>query len=163
MQKWVKNLLIGGAAFVAYRIFTLWQMVNNLNWSFQSVRFTRPKIRSLADSYIMNIGFKINNPTSTTIVINSVTGYVEYDGYVMGKYSIKGFKLNAGDTNLNVELDLDPKYVATILIPDLVSRKAPIMTLVTNASFFMGLKITNRFTFNVKDYLPEGLSQILFK
>lgn len=163
MPKWLKNALIVGGAFAAYRLYKLWEMVNNLNWSFQYVRFTRPKIKSLTDSYIMNVGFKIYNPTQTTILINSVNGYVEYDGYVMGKYNIKGFKLNAGETTLNVELNLDPKYVATILIPDLTNRQAPIMTLVTNATFFLGFQITNRFTFNVKDYIPEGLSQILFK
>ena len=163
MEKWVKPFLIGAAAFVAYRFFSLWQMVNSLNWSFQSIRFSRPKLRSLADSYVLNIGFKIYNPTSTTIYINRVSGYVEYDGYILGRYNLKGFKVNAGDTKLNVELDLDPKYVATILIPDLTTRKAPRFTLITNATFFMGLEITNRFTFNVKDYLPEGVSQIFFK
>lgn len=163
MQKWVKPFLIGAGAFVLYRAFSLWQMIDSLNWSFQSIRFTRPKLRQLADSYIMNIGFKIYNPTNTTLFISKVSGYVEYDGYILGRYSLKGFKVNAGDTKLNVELDLDPKYVATILIPDLTNRKAPIMTLITNATFFMGLQITNRFTFNVKDYLPEGVSQILFK
>lgn len=163
MNKTIKNLLIGGAAFVVYRLYSLWNMVNSLNWSFQSVRFSRPKIKSLADSYMLSVGFKINNPSSTTLWINGLRGYIEYDGYVLGNYYMPKVRINAGDTKLNVDIDLDPKYVATILIPDLVSRKAPVMTLVTNANFFLGLEITNRFKFNVKDYLPEGVSQLFFK
>jgi hypothetical protein len=163
MSKFWKNALIIGGAFVAYRLYKLWEMVNSLNWSFQSVRFTRPKLKSLADSYVLNIGFVINNPSSTTLYINNVYGYVSYDGYILGKYNLGAVKINTGNTKLNVELDLDPKYVATILIPDLVTRKAPTMTLITNATFFLGLSIKNEFTFNVKDYLPEGVSQLFFK
>lgn len=163
MQRWVKNLLIGGGAFVAWRLYKLWEMFNSLNWSFQSVRFTRPKLQNLADSYVMTIGFKIHNPSNTTLWINGLDGYVEYDGYILGRYSMGKVRIDRGDTRLNVELNLDPKYVATILIPDLVSRKAPVMTLISNANLILGIKVSNTFKFNVKDYLPEQINQIFFK
>jgi hypothetical protein len=163
MQKWVKNALIGGAAFVAYRLYKLWEMFNSLNWSFQNVRFTRPKLKSLADSYIMSIGFKIHNSSSTTLILNGLTGYIEYDGYVLGRFSMGKTKIERGDTKITIDIDLDPKYVATILIPDLVSRKAPVMTLIINAELFLGIKVREKFKFNVKDYLPEGVSQLFFK
>jgi hypothetical protein len=163
MQKWVKNALIGAAAFVAYRGFKLWEMFNGLNWSFQSVRFSRPKLKSLADSYIMTINVKIHNPSSTTLWINSLEGYIDYDGYILGRYSMGKVRINAGTTNLSIELDLDPKYVATILLPDLINRKAPVMSLISNASFILGIKVKNVFKFNIKEYLPDNLSQVIFK
>ena len=163
MQKWVKNALIGGAAFVAYRAFKLYEMFNSLNWSFQSIRFTRPNLRTIADSYIMNIGLVINNPTDTTLWINRVDGYVQYDGYVIGKYNLGKLKIEKGNTRLNIELDLDPKYVASILLPDLIARKAPIFTLIVNAKFILGIGIVERFDFNVKDYLPSDLTKAIFK
>ena len=163
MQKWVKNLLIGAAAFTAYRLYKLWEMFNSLNWSFQNIRFTRPKIKTLTDSYILSIGIVINNPSSTTLWINSLTGYVEYDSYVLGRYSMGRVKIEKGNTKLNIELDLDPKYVATILLPDLVNRKAPIFKLITNAEFFLGIRVRNEFEFNVKDYIPSPVGELLFK
>jgi hypothetical protein len=163
MNKALKGFMIGAAAFVAYRLYSLWSMVNSLNWSFQNVRFTRPKFNTILDSYIMSVAFKVHNPSSTTLWINGLNGFIEYDGYILGRYSMPKVRINAGETKLNIDIDLDPKYVASVLIPDLVSRKAPVMTLVTNANFFLGLEITNRFKFNVRDYLPEGVSQLFFK
>lgn len=163
MQKWVKNILIGGAAFVAYRLYKLWEMFGNLNWSFQSIRFSRPNIKSIFDSYVVTIGLKIHNPSSTTLYIDSIRGYLEYDGYVLGRYATRKVKINSGDTSVSIEVELDPKYVASTLIPDLVNRKAPQMRLVTNAVLFLNVEVTNSFTFNVKDYLPDGVNQIFFK
>ena len=163
MQKWAKNLLIGGAAFVAYRLYKLWEMFNSLNWSLQNVKFTRPKLKSLADSYVLSIGIDISNPSTTTLIINSLYGYVEYDGVILGRYDLGQIRIERGTTRLNIELDLDPKYVATILIPDLVSRKAPIFTLVSNAKFILGISVANRMKFNVRDYLPTEVSQLFFK
>ena len=163
MQKWVRDALIGAAAFVAWRGYKLWEMFNGLNWSFQSVRFSRPKLKSLADSYVMTIRIKITNPSSSTLWINSLDGYIDYDGYILGRYTMGKVRINAGTTTLNIDLDLDPKYVATILLPDLINRKAPVMHLITNASFILGIKVKNVFKFNVKDYLPENLSQVIFK
>lgn len=163
MQKWVRNALIGGAAFVAYRLYKLYEMFNSLNWSFQSIRFTRPILKSLADSYVMNIGIVVNNPTETTLWVNRVSGYVEYDGYVVGKYNIGKVKIDKGNTKLPINFDLDPKYVATILVPDLISRKAPIFTITVNANFMLGISITNKFDVNVKDYLPEDITKAIFK
>ena len=72
-------------------------------------------------------------------------------------------RINAGTTNLSIELDLDPKYVATILLPDIINRKAPVMSLISNASFILGIKVRNVFKFNIKEYLPDNLSQVIFK
>lgn len=163
MQKWVKNALIGGAAFIAYRAFKLYEMFNSLNWSFQSIRFTRPILAKLADSYVLNIGIVINNPTDTTLWINRVDGYLEYDGYVIGKYNLGKLKINRGNTRVNIELELDPKYVASILLPDLISRKAPIFKLILNAKFLLGIGVVERFDINVKDYLPTDLTKAIFK
>ena len=163
MQKWVKNALIGGAAFIAYRAFKLYEMFNSLNWSFQSIRFTRPILSKLADSYVLNIGLVINNPTDTTLWINQVDGYVEYDGYIIGRYNIGKLKIDRGNTKVNIELDLDPKYVASILLPDLISRKAPIFRLIVNAKFILGIGIVEKFDINVKDYLPTDLTKAIFK
>jgi hypothetical protein len=163
MQKWVKNALIGGAAFIAYRAFKLYEMFNSLNWSFQSIRFTRPTLSKLADSYILNIGLVINNPTDTTLWINQVDGYLEYDGYIIGRYNIGKLKIDRGNTKVNIELDLDPKYVASILLPDLISRKAPIFRLIVNAKFIFGIGIVEKFDINVKDYLPTDLTKAIFK
>jgi len=163
MQKWVRNVLIGGAAFVAYRAFKLYEMFNSLNWSFQSLRFTRPILKKLADSYVLNIGIVINNPTDTTLYINKIDGYVEYDGYIIGRYDIGGLKIESGNTNMKIILDLDPKYVSTILIPDLISRKAPIFTIIVNAKFIFGIGVVEKFQVNVKDYLPEDITKAIFK
>lgn len=163
MQKWVKGALIGGAAFVAYRLYKLYEMFNSLNWSFQSIRFTRPNIRTIADSYVMNIGVVVNNPTNTTLWVNRINGYVSYDGYVIGNYVIGRVKIEQGNTNLTINLELDPKYVASILIPDLISRKAPIFTIIMNAKFILGIGVVEKFEVNVKDYLPEDLNKAIFK
>lgn len=163
MQKWVKNALIGGAAYVAYRFYKLYEMFNSLNWSFQNIRFTRPIIKNIADSYVMNVGIVVNNPTETTLHINRVTGYVEYDGYVVGKYDIGKVKIEKGNTPINIKFNLDPKYVATILVPDLISRKAPIFNITVNANFMLGISITEKFQVNVKDYLPEDITKAIFK
>jgi hypothetical protein len=163
MQKWVKNALIGGAAFVAYRLYKLYEMFNSLNWSFQSIRFTRPNIRTIADSYVMNIGVVVNNPTNTALWVNKIDGYVSYDGYVIGNYVIGRVKIEQGNTNLTINLELDPKYVASILIPDLISRKAPIFTIILNAKFMLGIGVVEKFEINVKDYLPEDLNKAIFK
>lgn len=163
MQKWVRNALIGGAAFVGYRLYKLYEMFNSLNWSFQSLRFTRPTLKQLADSYVLNIGIVINNPTTTRLIINNVDGYVEYDGYVIGKYNIGKLAIERGNTRITIPLDLDPKYVSSILVPDLISRKAPIFTIILNARFILGMGVMERFSVNVKDYLPEDITKAIFK
>jgi hypothetical protein len=163
MQKWVKNILIGGTAFVAYRLYKLWEMFNSVNWSFQRIQFTKPKLSNIFDSYMVKVTLKVHNPSSTTLYIDSLNGYLEYDGYVLGRYYTRKVTIKGGDTPIEIEFDLDPKYVASILIPDLINRKAPIMTFVTNAVLFLNIEVTNKFEFNPKDYLPSDISQVFFK
>lgn len=156
MNKTLRNLGLTALAFVAYRAYKLYELGNSFDWFFHGLKFQRPaSLGDALNTYQMVLVFKVVNPTNTQFTMRGLYGDVMEGTNKLGEFSTGKFTIKGGDTFLNVVLDLDSEYVATTLIPALITRSLPVLKISLTSVFPFGIKYTEKFDIPVKDFLPK--------
>lgn len=163
MDKSLKAIGLTALAFVGYRAYKLYELGNSFDFEFYGMRFQRPaNWQEALNKYQVVMIFKIKNPTKTSMQMRGVEGSIKEGTDIIARFKTGKFTIKAGETFINVVTDLDSKYVASSLIPSILSRLAPIFDVKLTTIFPFGLKYTTDFKVNVKDYIPTNF-QTLFK
>lgn len=163
MDKSLKAIGLTALAFVGYRAYKLYELGNSFDFEFYGMKFQRPaNWQEALNKYQVVMIFRIKNPTKTTMQMRGVEGSIQEGTDIIARFKTGKFTIKAGETFINVVTDLDPKYVASSLIPSILSRLAPIFDVKLTTIFPFGLKYTTDFKVNVKEYIPTDY-QALFK
>lgn len=160
-RRFLKTAAVTALAFVAYRAYKLWELMNSFSYRYTGLYFIRPKnVKEVLNSFGMVLEVAIMNPTNTQVQINGVHGGVFYKNILIGTYKMKGFEiLPAGDTPVKVQVRIASDMAASI-VGDILNKQFPVFRVDMYVSLLYGF--TKKLTFNVdsKDYLPQNLTNI---
>lgn len=149
---WKKIVPLAGA-FVAYRIYKLYEVGNAVQYSVASVEFVRPVyVKDSLNQFIIRVKFRITNPTNTSVSMRMITGEMSYGNTKIGSFKMNAFVLRAGEQFVNGDFIIDRKATLTSLVDAIAARKYPVVSVVLKKylSFF---STTERFDINTKEFV----------
>jgi hypothetical protein len=163
MDKSLKTIGLTALAFVAYRAYKLYELGNSFDWEFYGMKFQRPaNWQDALNKYQVVLIFEVKNPTKTSLSMRGLEGSIREGGNLLGNFKTGNFTIKGGSTFINVVVDLDSKYVASTLIPSLLSRVSPKFDISLTTIFPFGIKYTQNFNIDAKEYIPKDF-QSFFK
>jgi hypothetical protein len=149
---WKKVIPLAGA-FVAYRIWKLYELGSSIQWSVASVDFLRPVyVQDSLNQFAIRVRYRINNPTKTTLNLRMITGEMSYAGVKIGTFQTKEFKLVGGEQFLDADFFIGRKEVVASLVDAVASRKYPIVN-VSMTYYLPMFSYTEKFDVNIRDYV----------
>jgi LEA14-like dessication related protein len=160
-RQFLKTALITATAFIAYRGYKLWELINSFSYRYTSLYFIRPKnVKELLDSFGMVLEIAIMNPTATSVTISGVHGGVFYKNTLIGTYRIGQIKVQpAGDTPVKIQVRVASDMAAQIAM-DITKKQFPVFDVRANVDLLFGITKQIKFTVDSKDYVPAGLTNV---
>lgn len=156
-RKALKNILLTGLAFVAYRAYNLYQLGESFTYRVKSIYFRRPtNLKEALSQFEIIIQYTISNPTGTSMKMNGLYGKVFYNGYEIANYRSGPFTIKPGDITVSVSMFVTPAYAA-VLLRDVTQKKFPVFDTSLTTVFPFGIRYTERFSINTRDYLPDNV------
>lgn len=153
----LRNILLTGLAYVAYRAYNLYQLGESFTYRVKSIYFRRPKtIKDALSQFEIIIEYTISNPTNTSMKMNGLYGKVFYKEYEIANYRSGAFTIKPGDVTISVSMFVTPAYAA-VLLRDVTQKNFPVFNTSLTAVFPFGIRYTQKFDINTKDYLPENV------
>jgi hypothetical protein len=164
MNKTLRNFGIASLAFVAYRGYKLYELANSIDFEFYGLKFQKPaNLQQGFNAYQVVIILKIKNPTKTPLSMKGIEGEIIEGTDVITRFKTGNFSIKGGDNFVNIIAELQPKYVATNILPFLIAKQSPIFDIRARVIFPFGFKYATGFKIKVSDYLPKDFNAILFK
>ena len=149
---WKKVLPLAGA-FVAYRLYKLYELGNAVQWSVSKVDFVRPiYVTDSLNQFIVRVKFRINNPTNTRVHMRMVTGDMQYANVKIGTFKMGSFDLKGGEQYVDGDFVIQNKAVIASLVDAIAARKYPVIK-VTLKKYLPFFHTTEVFDINVKDFV----------
>ena len=149
---WKKVIPLAGA-FVAYRLYKLYELGESVQWSIAGVDFVRPVyVQDRLNQFIIRIKFRINNPTNTSLQMRMVTGDMEYANVKVGTFKMGAFKLVGGEQFVDGDFIINNKAVVASLVDAIASKRYPVIK-VTIKKYLPFFHTTEQFDMNLKDYV----------
>ena len=152
----LKKILPLAGAFIAYRLYKLYELGNSVQWSVASVDFIRPiYVKDSLNQFIVRVKFRINNPTNTKVHLRMVTGEMKYANVKIGTFKMGAFDLKGGEQFVDGDFVIDNKVVVASLVDAIAARKYPVIN-VTLKKYLPLFSTTEVFDVNMKDYVPTN-------
>jgi len=146
--KVIKNALIWTGAFVAYRLYKLYEVSENVIYKPVAMRFKRGKT---LNDMVLAVKLEIMNPQNTIVYLRGIDGELYSGGALIGYFNSGKAQINPGLSYMWVDFRVTPQVVAG-LISAIVAKKVPVFTvkMTTKLPFF---SVTDTFAIN-----PESVT-----
>jgi len=149
---WKKVLPLAGA-FVAYRLWKLYELGNSIQWSVAQVDFIRPiYLQDKLNQFAIRVKYRINNPTSTSLYMRMITGEMNYSNVKIGTFQTNAFDLKGGEQFMNADFLIESKAVIASLVDAIAARKYPVIN-VKLTYYLPFFSFDEKFDINVKDFI----------
>jgi hypothetical protein len=144
MDKRLKNILTWGGAFVAYRLYKLYELGENVIYKPVGISFTRG---ATINDFIIRIKMELLNPTNTTLNMKGVDGKLIVQNQVIGSFASTPFVIKGGLNYFFMDFKIDPNTIGVNLIQSLLKKTLPLFVVEINKrlNFF---SIKERFALN---------------
>jgi hypothetical protein len=149
---WKKVIPLAGA-FVAYRIYKLYELGNAVQYSVASVDFVRPVyVQDSLNQFAVRVKFRINNPTNTSVLMRGVTGEMFYANVKLGTFKSGAFEIKGGQQFADFDFIIENKAVIASLVDAIASRKYPVIV-VKMKKYLTMFSTSETFEINLRDYV----------
>ena len=88
--------------------------------------------------------------------MNGLYGKVFYKEYEIANYRSGAFTIKPGDVTISVSMFVTPAYAA-VLLRDVTQKNFPVFKTSLTTVFPFGIRYTQKFDIDTKDYLPENV------
>jgi hypothetical protein len=122
MNKIVKNVLLWGGAFAAYRFYKLYEMGNSIIYKPVGIKFKRG---ATLNDLVIQIKMELLNPTKTSVSMRGIDGELITKGQTIGFFNTGAFQINAGISHFNMDFKVDFFTIGAELIQAIISKKVP--------------------------------------
>ena len=153
MKQSTKLLLYAGVGYLAYKAYSIYTAIKNLNFNVTGVNFTIIKSRlALGGTIFMDIV----NPTQETITVDRIAGNVTtMDGTLIGDYKSDGkVVLKPGSNSIRFDWGSRTSLVLGAMVLDILKGKYPSIILNTVVTY-KGIPVSLPYKLNTKDYIPS--------
>lgn len=142
-QKTIKNALLWTGAFVAYRLYKLYEVGEGVIYKPVAVRFKRGKT---LNDFVISVKVEIMNPQKTTVYLRGIDGELVVNDQIIGYFNSGKSQINPGLNYMWLDFRVSPAVVAT-LIQAIVAKKVPVLfvRMTTKLPYF---SVTDTFAVN---------------
>jgi hypothetical protein len=157
----IRTAIVSAVAFVAYRAYKLWELVNSFSYRVSGLYFVRPsKLKDVLNKFELVVEYTIMNPTSATFPLNGIVGGIYYKNVLLGSFRTGAFKIRSGDTPIKVSILLTPQNAAE-LVQDITKKNFPIFDVRMGVILPFGFEKKMEFRVDSKEYLPADMFNVL--
>ena len=119
----LKTILAWGGAFVAYRLYKLYELGENIIYKPVGVSFTRGK--SIND-FVVRVKMELLNPTKTTLPMRGIDGKLKIKDQVVGTFTSAPFTIAAGISYFYLDFKIVPDTTGVQIITALLKKQVPV-------------------------------------
>jgi hypothetical protein len=156
ISKIAKNAIFWGSAFVAYRLYKLYELGNNIIYKPVGVSFKRG---ATVNDFVIRVKMEILNPANTIVKLRGIDGQLLIRSQPVGTFNSGPFQITGGLSYFYLDFKVDPKNIGAELIQAVLAKKIPVLTV------SMTVKLPFFSTTSVFDVNPGTLptSEVLVK
>lgn len=155
MKITLKKVLPWAAAFVAYRLYKIYEVGQSFQWYVSKVYPSRFG----TDSFGITTEYEIYNPTGTKFYVRGIQGELYYKGTLIGTFNGAGFEMNSGRFKYPVVFNIRNKSVVTSLTQMISKNEFPVFD-VKMTTYLPLFKTTETMKINTEDYVREWSSKL---
>ena len=144
MDKRIKNVLIWGGAFLAYRLVKLYEIGENVIYKPVGISFTRG---ATINDFVVRVKMELLNPTNTIVNMKGIDGKLIVENQTIGSFSSPPFQIKGGLNYFFLDFRIDPNTIGVNLVQSILKKKIPLFIVEINKrlQFF---SIKERFALN---------------
>ena len=144
MDKRLKNILQIGGAFVAYRMYKLYELGENVIYKPVGIKFIRG---GSINDFIIRIKMELLNPTNTRVKMRGIDGRLLVNNQVIGSFASIPFEIKGGISYFNLDFQINAQNTGVTLVQSLLKKTLPVFVVDINKRMLF-FSINEKFAIN---------------
>ncbi len=138
-----KRLKIGGA-FVAYRMYKLYELGENVIYKPVGIKFIRG---GSINDFIVRIKMELLNPTNTRVKMRGIDGKLLVNNQVIGSFASIPFEIKGGISYFDLDFQINAQNTGVTLVQALLKKTLPVFVVDMNKRMLF-FSINEKFAIN---------------
>ena len=156
MDKRLKNILQIGGAFVAYRMYKLYELGENVIYKPVGIKFIRG---GSINDFIIRIKMELLNPTNTRVKMRCIDGKFLVNNQVIGSFASIPFEIKGGISYFDLDFQINAQNTGVTLVQSLLKKTLPVFVVDMNKRMLF-FSINEKFAIN-PNTIPTSDSVVL--
>ncbi len=144
MDKRLKNILQIGGAFVAYRMYKLYELGENVIYKPVGIKFIRG---GSINDFIVRIKMELLNPTNTRVKMRGIDGKLLVNNQVIGSFASIPFEIKGGISYFDLDFQINAQNTGVTLVQALLKKTLPVFVVDINKRMLF-FSINEKFAIN---------------
>ena len=144
MDKRLKNILQIGGAFVAYRMYKLSELGENVIYKPVGIKFIRG---GSINDFIIRIKMELLNPTNTRVKMRGIDGKLLVNNQVIGSFASIPFEIKGGISYFDLDFQINAQNTGVTLVQALLKKTLPVFVVDMNKRMLF-FSINEKFAIN---------------
>lgn len=144
MDKRLKNILQIGGAFVAYRMYKLYELGENVIYKPVGIKFIRG---GFINDFIIRIKMELLNPTNTRVKMRGIDGKLLVNNQVIGSFASIPFEIKGGISYFDLDFQINAQNTGVTLVQALLKKTLPVFVVDMNKRMLF-FSINEKFAIN---------------
>jgi hypothetical protein len=144
MDKRLKNILQIGGAFVAYRMYKLYELGENVIYKPVGIKFIRG---GSINDFIVRIKMELLNPTNTRVKMRGIDGKLLVNNQVIGSFASIPFEIKGGISYFDLDFQINAQNTGVTLVQALLKKTLPVFVVDMNKRMLF-FSINEKFAIN---------------
>ena len=144
MDKRLKNILQIGGAFVAYRMYKLYELGENVIYKPVGIKFIRG---GSINDFIIRIKMELLNPTNTRVKMRGIDGKLLVNNQVIGSFASIPFEIKGGISYFDLDFQINAQNTGVTLVQSLLKKTLPVFVVDINKRMLF-FSINEKFAIN---------------
>jgi hypothetical protein len=144
MDKRLKNILQIGGAFVAYRMYKLYELGENVIYKPVGIKFIRG---GSINDFIIRIKMELLNPTNTRVKMRGIDGRLLVNNQVIGSFASIPFEIKGGISYFDLDFQINAQNTGVTLVQALLKKTLPVFVVDMNKRMLF-FSINEKFAIN---------------
>jgi hypothetical protein len=122
--KTIRNALLWTGAFVAYRLYKLYELGDSVVYKPVAVQFRRG---GTINDFVVRVKMELMNPGNTAVSVRRVSGRLITGNQTVGYFASNPFTINPGLNYFFMDFRIDAKNVGAPLVRAIIEKKMPVL------------------------------------
>jgi len=144
MDKRLKNILQIGGAFVASRMYKLYEPGENVIYKPVGIKFIRG---GSINDFIIRIKMELLNPTNTRVKMRGIDGKLLVNNQVIGSFASIPFEIKGGISYFDLDFQINAQNTGVTLVQSLLKKTLPVFVVDMNKRMLF-FSINEKFAIN---------------
>jgi hypothetical protein len=144
MDKRLKSILQLGGAFVAYRMYKLYELGENVIYKPVGIKFIRG---GSVNDFIIRIKMELLNPTNTRVKMRGIDGKLLVNNQVIGSFASTPFEIQGGLSYFDLDFQINAQNAGVTLVQALLKKNLPVFVVDMNKRMLF-FSINEKFAIN---------------